>query len=201
MVRYGMVIDLKRCVGCLSCTLACKVENCTGPGVFWNFVEDEEVGSYPSVIRRLIPRACMHCENPPCVDACPTGASYQQEDGIVLVDYDKCVGCQSCIVACPYGARYFIKENKGYFEIGVTPYEEVGFTKHRPGVVEKCTFCTDRLEEGGEPACVQACPVKARTFGDLNDPHSKVSELIRSRHGSQLHKDLGTDPSVYYLVP
>jgi molybdopterin-containing oxidoreductase family iron-sulfur binding subunit len=181
--------------------MACKVENFTGPGVFWSFVEDEEVGTYPSVNRRFIPRLCMHCKNPACVDVCPTGASYQREDGVVLVDYDKCVGCQSCVVACPYGARYFIKENKGYFGPELTPYEKMGSSKHRPGVVEKCTFCVDRLEKGKEPACVRACPVKARIFGDLNDPSSEVSELVRSKHGFQFHKGLGCEPSVYYLSP
>jgi len=201
MVRYGMVIDLRRCIGCHACSMACKVENFTGPGVFWSFVEDEEVGTYPSVIRRFIPRLCMHCEHPACVDVCPTGASHQREDGIVLVDSDTCVGCQSCIVACPYGARYFIKEYAGYFKLGETPYEKIGKTKHKAGVVEKCTFCKDRLEEGKEPACVRACPVKARIFGDLHSPTSEVSKLIRSRHGFQFHKDLGCEPSVYYLSP
>ncbi len=201
MVRYGMVIDLKKCIGCHACSMACKVENFTGPGVFWSFVEDEEIGTYPSVSRRFIPRLCMHCKNPACVDVCPTGASYQREDGFVLVDHDKCVGCQSCVVACPYGARYFIKENQGYFKVGLTPYENVGHTRHRPGVVEKCTFCVDRLEEGRKPACVRACPVKARIFGDLNDPTSEVCELIRSRYTFQFHKDLGSDPSVYYIAP
>jgi molybdopterin-containing oxidoreductase family iron-sulfur binding subunit len=201
MVRYGMAIDLKRCIGCHACSMACKVGNFTGPGIFWSFVEDEEVGTYPSVSRRFIPRLCMHCKNPACVDVCPTGASYQREDGIVLVEYDKCVGCQSCVVACPYGARYFINETKGYFGPELTPYEKAGSSKHRSGVVEKCTFCVVRLDEGKEPACVRTCPVKARIFGDLNDPKSNVSELIRSKHGFQFHKDLGCDPSVYYLSP
>lgn len=199
MVRYGMVINLKLCIGCHACALACKVENFTGPGIFWSFVEDEEVGTYPSVIRRFVPRLCMHCKNPSCVDVCPTGASYQRKDGIVLVDDKKCVGCQSCIVACPYGARYFVKENRGYFKTAPTPYEKVAHTKHRPGVVEKCTFCVERLERGDEPACVRACPVKARIFGDLSDSKSPVSGVIRSKHGFQFHKDLGNDPSVYYL--
>ena len=201
MTRYGMVIDLKRCIGCLACVVACKVEHYTGPGVFWTYVEDEEIGKYPSVSRRFIPRGCMHCKNAPCVDTCPTGASHQREDGIVLVDGDQCIGCQACIVACPYGARYFLEENRGYYKAGVTPYELKGFEQHRPGVVEKCTFCQERLAVGEEPACVRVCLTKCRKFGDLDDPKSEVSELIRSRHGFQLHKDLGTDPSIYYLAP
>ncbi len=201
MVAFGMVIDLSSCIGCLACVMACKAENSTGPGVFWSFVEDEELGTYPSVSRRFIPRLCMHCQYPACVDVCPTGASYKREDGIVLVDSDKCVGCRSCIAACPYGARYFIKENAGYFPEGLIPYEIQGQKKHRPGVVEKCTFCADRLRVGKKPACVQTCPVQARTFGDLSDPASEVSELIRGRHGFQFHKGLGCEPSVYYLAP
>lgn len=201
MVSYGMVIDLNKCIGCLACVMACKVENSTGPGIFWSFVEDEELGTYPSVSRRFIPRLCMHCKNPACVEVCPTGASYRQDNGIVLINDTKCVGCQSCIVACPYGARYFIRENEGYFKAGSIPSETLGQAKHRPGVVEKCTFCVDRLTEGRKPACVRTCPVQARTFGDLNDSESEVSELIRCRHGFQFHKGLGYEPSVYYLSP
>ena len=206
MVKYGMIIDLKRCIGCLSCALACKVENFTGPGVFWNTVEDEEIGSYPTVRRVFIPRACMHCRDAPCVSVCPTGSSHSQQDGLVLVDGDKCVGCQSCIAACPDGARYYIKENKGYFVDFKNTYdklvdEKIGFKKHKPGIVEKCDFCADRLKQKLEPACVKVCPVMARIFGDLNDPHSEVSQLIRSKQGFQLHKDLGTGPSVYYISP
>lgn len=201
MVRYGMVIDLKRCIGCHTCSMACKVENFTEPGIFWSFVEDDEVGSYPVVSRRFIPRLCMHCKNPPCVEVCPNEASYQREDGIVLVDSDQCIGCQSCVVGCPYGARYFKKEDSGYFRVGLTAYEEVGFSKHRPGVAEGCTFCYQRVEEGQEPACVRACPVEARIFGDLNDSTSEVCELIGSERVFQFHKDLECEPSVYYLLP
>ncbi len=199
MARYGMVIDLKRCIGCHACTVACKAENSTKPGIFWNKVYDEESGEYPSVRRIFIPRLCMHCENAPCIEACPTGASYRREDGIVLIDYDKCVGCKYCIEACPYGARYFSKEKAGYFGAGLTPTEEAGYREHKLGVTEKCNFCVDRVEQGQQPACVRACIGKARYFGDLSDPNSEVSQLIRSKHGFQLLKELGTEPSVYYL--
>ncbi|MFC1815445.1 4Fe-4S dicluster domain-containing protein [Thermodesulfobacteriota bacterium] len=201
MVRYGMIIDLNRCIGCHTCSMACKVENFTEPGIFWSFVEDEEIGVYPAVSRRFIPRLCMHCTNPPCMEVCPTEASYKREDGIVLVDHEKCVGCQSCVVACPYGARYFKKDNTSYFTIGTTPYEDLGFSNHRPGVAEGCTFCYQRLARGQEPACVRACPVEARIFGDLNDLTSRVSELINSEQVFQFHKDLNYEPSVYYLLP
>ncbi|MFC1815755.1 sulfate reduction electron transfer complex DsrMKJOP subunit DsrO [Thermodesulfobacteriota bacterium] len=196
-----MVIDLKRCTGCHACTLACKLENSTKPGIFWNRVWDQEVGHYPVVSRRFLPGLCMHCENAPCVEVCPTGASYKREDGIVLVDPDKCVGCKYCVVACPYGARYYNDGKVGYFGAELTPAEELGYREHKLGVVEKCTFCLHRVEQGREPACVQTCPTKARYFGDLDDPSSEVSHLRRSKQGFQLLKELGTDPSVYYLPP
>jgi len=196
-----MVIDLKQCIGCHACTLACKVENATKPGIFWNKVFDEEEGEYPSVRRYFLPRLCMHCEDAPCVEACPTGASHKREDGIVLCDYDKCVGCKYCILACPYGARYFNEDKRGYFGDKLTPNEEIGYQKHALGTVEKCHFCVDRVERGEEPACVLACLTRARIFSDLDDPNSEGSQLIRSRHGFQLREELGTNPSVYYLPP
>ena len=199
MPRYGMVIDLKRCIGCHSCTLACKLKNATGPGIFWSQVSDEEVGTYPSVSRHFLPRLCMHCHNALCVEVCPTGASYQREDGIVLVDEDKCIGCKYCIVACPYQARSYNKDKKGYFGVGLVPNEELGSQQHTVGVVEKCNFCVDRVEIGEKPACVEACPTEARCFGDLDDPRSQVSQLIISRHGLHLLPELGTEPAIYYL--
>jgi molybdopterin-containing oxidoreductase family iron-sulfur binding subunit len=141
----------------------------------------------------------MHCENAPCIEVCPTGASYKRQDGIVLIEQKKCLGCKQCILACPYGARYLNEAKGGYFKLGLIPTEEVIYKGKELGVVEKCTLCVDRVEQGEEPICVRACPSKARTFGDLNDPKSEVSQLIRSKHGFQLLKDLGTEPAVYYL--
>lgn len=201
MARYGMVIDLKKCIGCLTCTVACEAENCTRPGIFWNIVKDLEFGKYPLVSRVFLPILCMHCGNPPCVEVCPTGASYQREDGITLIDYDKCIGCKYCIEACPYGARYYNEDVSGYFGDELTANEEFGCQKHKAGVVEKCTFCVDRLEQGKEPVCIQTCIGKARYFGDLDDSNCEVSRLIISKHGFQLQRELGTDPSVYYLSP
>jgi len=201
MARYGMVIDLKKCIGCLSCTIACKAENCTQPGIFWNSMKDLEFGKYPLVSRVFLPTLCMHCADAPCVEVCPTGASYQREDGIVLIDDDKCAGCKYCIEACPYGARYFNESAAGYFENELTPNEKLGYQQHKVGVVEKCTLCVHRLAQGKQPACVQVCIGGARYFGDLDDPESEVSRLIALKHGSQLRKELGTDPSVYYLLP
>jgi len=200
MARYGMVIDRKQCLGCSACTLACKVEHGTPRGVFWHRVLQSEIGEYPSANRRYLAMPCMHCQNAPCVDVCPTGASYKRPDGIVVVDYDKCMGCKYCETACPYGARTFVKEVKGYYpEFGLTPYEQVMFQKHQAGVVEKCNLCLERVDKGEEPACVQTCPAYARHFGDLDDPNSEVSRLIAERHGYQLMPELGTNPSVYYL--
>jgi molybdopterin-containing oxidoreductase family iron-sulfur binding subunit len=142
----------------------------------------------------------MHCKNPPCVDVCPSDARYKREDGIVLTHFEKCVGCQSCVISCPYGARHFIKEYKGYFGKELTPYEKYGFSEHRPGVVEGCTFCYHRVDRSKEPACVSACIVKARIFGDLDDSDTVIANLICSENIFQPGEDLDCEPSVYYLL-
>ena len=153
----------------------------------------------------------MHCENAPCVQVCPTGASYKRPDGIVAIDYDKCMGCKYCEAACPYGARTLVKKEKTYFEDGPTPYEEAAYAEHQPGVEEKCNFCMERIDAGlakglkpgvdrdATPACVNTCPAQALTFGDLDDPDSEISKLIRDKYGFQLHPEYGTDPSVYFI--
>jgi Fe-S-cluster-containing dehydrogenase component len=200
MVRWGMVIDLRKCIGCQACTIACKAENLTPRGVYWNRVLKRETGEYPNVSREFLPKPCMHCENPPCVRVCPTEASYKRPDGIVMIDYDKCIGCKYCIAACPYGARTYLDDVGSYFpSAGLSQVEEYRSGEHERGVVEKCTFCVDRLEEGLEPACVQTCPPQARYFGDLDDPESEVSKLIRTNETVQLFRELGTNPSVYYI--
>jgi Fe-S-cluster-containing dehydrogenase component len=199
-MRLGMVIDLKRCIGCYACQIACKAEHATPPGVLYARVVKQEVGIYPNARKTTLPLLCMHCADPPCVKVCPTGATTKRADGIVDVDANKCVGCRYCMMACPYGARFFNDEVRAYFPgNGLTPYEEQGYKNHPTGVVEKCNFCSERLERHEEPACVANCPAKARIFGDLDDPSTEVSMLIRSRPALQLHPELGTDPSVYYL--
>jgi molybdopterin-containing oxidoreductase family iron-sulfur binding subunit len=207
MARYGMVIDLKRCYGCYACMMACKTKNFTPPGVFWARVLKGEEGTFPNTVRQALPVLCMHCEDPSCVEVCPTGATFMQEDGIVVVNKETCMGCKSCLMACPYGARYTVDSWESYFPDGLplSPYEE--FAKQRweedsgCGVATKCDFCKDRIPDGKDPACVEACPANARTFGDLDDLDSEVSVLIRRHRGQQLNPELGNNPKVYYLMP
>ena len=200
-MRYGMVIDLKRCIGCTGCALVCKAENATPPGVLWLRVVKSESGKFPQVRRVSMPVQCMHCAEPPCLEVCPTGATYKRVDGIVDIDADKCVGCRYCMMACPYDQRFFLAEERRYFGEGLTPFEKQGYRRHQRGVVSKCNFCVPRLEKGLEPACVANCMARARTFGDLDDPDGEAAKLIRDRGGYQLYPELGTNPSIYYLPP
>jgi Fe-S-cluster-containing dehydrogenase component len=196
-----MVIDLARCVGCNACTLACKIENGTPPDVYWTRVYTEERGTYPDVETTFVPALCNHCEDAPCVDVCPTGASYRREDGIVLVNQDACIGCRFCMMACPYNERFYLRQ--GTLETGYygerTQFEDAKWSLHTEGTVQKCTFCAHRVDEGLEPACVVTCPTDARLFGDLDDEDSQVSTLIRERNGRTALPEAGTRPSVYYL--
>lgn len=198
-MRRGMVIDLRRCIGCQACVVACKAENATPPGVLWSWVLEKEEGKYPTPRKTFLPMLCNHCKDPACKHVCPSGATTQREDGVVLVDQDKCVGCRACITACPYQARFYRKKFGSYYSNGLTPFEEVGYKRHQPGAVQKCTLCSNRIDQGLEPACVQTCPTNARYFGDLDDPTSQVSRRIRERYAFQLRPEMGTDPSVYYV--
>jgi molybdopterin-containing oxidoreductase family iron-sulfur binding subunit len=199
-MRYGMVIDLRKCAGCYSCMAACKMENFTPRGVFFTRVLVDEIGKYPNARMRFVPVLCNHCENPACVSVCPTGATSQRKDGVVTIDPKKCMGCRYCIVACPYRVRFFIDKRGTYYDTPTT-YEVFGFQArdYQEGTVIKCDFCAHRLEKGLEPACVVTCPSRARYFGDLDNTDSEVSKLIAANGGHQLLADKGTNPSVYYI--
>ena len=210
-MRWGMVIDLRRCVGCQTCTIACKQEHALPPELFWRYVVDAEVGEYPDVKRLFLPMGCMHCGEPPCVPVCPTGASQQRGDGIVWVQYDLCVGCGYCAVACPYRARHLVHGQEWYFPGGPTPPEAKTADAERRGVMTKCTFCLHRLDAApsearpgmdpaATPACAASCIANAIHFGDLDDPDSPVSRLLKDHRAVRLLEELGTDPSVYYLT-
>ncbi len=206
-MRWGIAVDLKSCAGCQTCTIACKLDNSTPPTVMWRNLRDMEMGTYPNVRRFFLPVQCMHCANPPCMEVCPTKATRRRSDGVVYIDYEKCMGCGFCVLACPYDARSLIKEQLGYFGTGSsTP------GNHRPsGVATKCDLCFDRIDfgmdDGGRPGaspestpvCVNSCPAKALVFGDLEDAASEISKTIRARNSTQLRPEMGTDPSVYYL--
>ena len=225
MPRWGMVIDLDKCFACQSCTAACRMENNTpvagknqadvGRAILWNEVLPFVEGEYPNVKTTMLPRPCMHCDNPACIKVCPVQATYKNEEGIVLVDYERCIGCRMCTVACPYAVRYFnwyAPEWPEDLKKHLNPEPEV---QPRPkGVVEKCTFCVQRLRKAREtasaagrtfvatdyiPACVQTCTGHARYFGDLDDPESLVSKLAHSPRAFRMFEELGTQPKVYYL--
>ena len=176
--KYGMVIDLKRCLDCKACSVACKAENRVPLGIKRTQVESKETGKYPDVTVNSSKLACMHCDNAPCVNVCPTGASYKRKDGIVALKANRCIGCKYCVVACPYQAR------------SMNPKTEV---------VEKCDLCDHRVDKGIEPSCVNTCIGKAITFGNLKDPSSKIAKEI-GKGAKALHSEFGTKPSILYLA-
>lgn len=198
MSKYAMFIDLDLCIGCNACTMACKAEHGTQPGVFWAFVLEKEEGKQPDVKRQFIPVLCNHCEKPLCEKVCPTRATHRDAKGIVLIDYDKCVGCKACISACPYNIRTYVKREEFYFPNTPIPYG-VNELRGIEGVVQKCNLCADRLKNGQEPACVEVCPTSCRTFGDLENPESDVAKLKKTVKSFQLLPEMGTEPSVYYM--
>jgi len=180
--------------------ISCKEEHFLPPNVFWSRVLISENGKFPKVRKLIYPVQCNQCNDAACVEACPTGATSLRDDGIVVIDYDKCVGCRYCLIACPYQQRSFIHSIEEYYpRQGFTEYEEFGQGRFQKGTVVKCNFCVERVEKGLEPACVVSCPTNARYFGDLDDPQSEVSQLIKDRGGFQLKPEAETEPSVYYL--
>ncbi|MEE8452975.1 MAG: 4Fe-4S dicluster domain-containing protein [Thermoguttaceae bacterium] len=210
MPRWGMVVDLEKCTGCQTCSVACKVENALGPMTDRVVVVEKEMGTYPNVQRIHIPKRCMHCADPKCVGVCPSGATQQRDDGIVTVDQDMCVGCRYCMMACPYNARVFQAVEQSYHS-PPSKWEVQRYKEHTVGVVGKCDFCKSRIDEGlqgglkpgvdpdATPMCVISCIGTALTFGDLDDPASEVSQLIESRETVQFLPEMQTDPSIYYL--
>ncbi|MCA9523810.1 MAG: 4Fe-4S dicluster domain-containing protein [Myxococcales bacterium] len=176
--RYAMAMDTRLCVGCTACVLACKTENNVPDGYTRDWVEEVVSGTFPTLQLELRSNRCQHCDNAPCVSACPTGASYIGPGGVVLVNADKCTGCKACIASCPYNARFV----------------------HPKGHVDKCTFCTHRTAKGKQPACVTVCPTSALVFGDRNDPDSSISQLLRSRRYKRANVEAGTKPNMFFLI-
>ena len=187
MTRYVMVADLRRCVGCQTCTAACKEGNATPPGVQWRRVLDLEAGTYPEVSRVFVPFGCQHCANPPCLEVCPSTATKQREDGIITIDDDLCIGCSYCIMACPYDARSLIDQPRYAFGEMPTEAEAARLKKSAVGVASKCTFCAGRIDAGtarglvpgrdpeATPLCVNACISGALSFGDIEDESGPIA--------------------------
>ena len=226
MPRWGMVIDLDKCSACQACVVACQVENNVpfieekefrrSRAISWMKIMRETEGSYPNVKVRYLPRPCMQCDNPPCTRVCPVRATFLNEEGIVAQVYARCIGCRFCVAGCPYTVKYF---NWYAFHDRIpetlTRSDNPDVSIRPKGVVEKCTFCHHRLQKAKDraavenrelrdgdyiPACAEACPSQAITFGDLSDPKSAVARQGRSARAFRLMEELGTKPKVIYLA-
>lgn len=226
--RLAMVIDLQRCTACGGCIIACITENNLQTGVAWSYKISKTVGVFPNVRYEYLPTLCNHCEKAPCVQSCPTGAMHKGYGNITMHNPNICIGCKTCKAACPYGVIFYNKEKPHKFwkdskalmdgitsspqEVTekakgtVVPYYNAarensasGTGLRDKGVVEKCTLCDHRIKKGQLPYCVEACPADARIFGDLNDPNSAVSKLLRKYRPFRLKEHLGTEPKVFYV--
>lgn len=214
-MRWGMVVNLSFCVRCYACIAACRIEHYLPTGILWPRLVALETGRDRPIVSNYSVR-CNHCQNAPCVSVCPTGATFQRKDGIIMIDQNKCVGCRYCVIACPYQNRTFVSKDKdrGFFPGRIqTNFEKAGKKRypHQIGTVEKCNFCAERIDEGirkglvpgldrdATPACVNTCPARALTFGDLDSADSEISKLIRENNSFQLHPEYDTDPSIYFI--
>ncbi|MEM2964164.1 MAG: 4Fe-4S dicluster domain-containing protein [Candidatus Bathyarchaeia archaeon] len=212
MTHWGMVIDLGKCIGCMTCTVACECENFLPYGLSWAKVADFEDGKYPAVKRTFLPTLCMHCDEAPCVKTCPTEATMRREDGVVITDYDKCIGCRLCMIACPYDSRSYVEKLELPLPLSLMKKEvRSKYQLIKDQTASKCTFCAHRIDKAKEtgktpgkdpevtPICVNTCVGNARYFGDLENPESEVSKLAKSDRAFVLYEEAKTRPSVYYL--
>jgi len=216
-VEFAYALDISRCIGCRRCVYGCVDENnqSRDPQVQWirvlEMAEEEgidfahadayyEAEQVPRPGHTYLPVACQQCRNPPCVKSCPVGATWQEPDGITVIDYDWCIGCRCCLSSCPYGARHFNWSEPNLPPEQLNPDTHVLGNRPRPkGVVEKCTFCIHRTREGRYPACVEVCPVGARKFGDLRDPDGEIRYIIENKRVFVLKSELNTRPRFYYF--
>ncbi len=213
-VEYGYALSLSSCTGCRQCEYACAAENNTSREPQMNYIRVIELdagtfhlnegdhgyeGEVPHPGKVYMPVSCQQCANPPCVSACPVNATWKERDGIVVVDYDWCIGCRYCEAACPYGARHFNWTEPSIRPSEINPDQGYLSNRVRPrGVIEKCHFCLHRVRRGQLPACQEACPVGARKFGNLLDPNSEVRQIIDNKRVYVLKEELGTDPRFFY---